>query len=657
VLTRLLASLGWLTLGCGPALAPEPSQAPASSAGRPPNALAPRLSPKPPASVASTAANAAEASADRSIRVAPSAGPVPWTHLAAKNGEDAFQFAIVTDRTGGMRQGVFDAAVQKLNLLEPEFVISVGDLIEGYTEDRQKLRAEWDEFDALVRGISAPFFYVPGNHDLSNDVMREVWRERYGPSYYSFVYKNVLFVCLNSMDGELHRISDTQLAWLTSALKKHERVRWTLVFLHTPLWDDPSGNTPDASSWAPIEAALGERRYTVFAGHHHRYVKRERGNHKYFTLATTGGGSALRGPGYGEFDHVVWVTMSQAGPEVANLMLDGIRDEAVRTDAQRAFQNAILSDDTLKPNPIYYEGTFHTGKSRVIVRNDREAPLTLTLDPGEDSGLSVKPAELTVELPPHSVGDYAFEITSLLNNPRPVTKLPLTWSAHAAGPNGERFELSGTTAFALSPLLNIPRAGRRVVADGSLGEWGYLPFAVGAKAHVSRSTQSHHGPTDSSFEIGLTHSNDLLSIAVRVKDDHVSAEKQRLPWDQDGIELRIDARPDPMRAHSHGSLDGQRFLTIAMSPSAAADDDWYAPEHLQKPEGVEAAVVRTKTGFVAEFNVPKELLARAAGGKLGLVRVNVAVDDADPDGQSQLWWWPDWRSDADIPGSGTFRLR
>lgn len=656
VLTRLLASLGWLTLGCAPALAPEPSQARASRAGLPPSAPAADPSPKPPAKVASPAPNAAEF-AERSILVAPIAGPVPWTHLAAKNDEDAFQFAIVTDRTGGMREGVFDSAVHKLNLLEPEFVISVGDLIEGYTEDQQKLRAEWDEFDGLVRGLSAPFFYVPGNHDLSNDVMREVWRGRYGPSYYSFVYKNVLFVCLNSMDGELHRISDAQVAWLTSELRKHEHVRWTLVFLHTPLWDDPSGNTPDTSKWAPIEAALGARRYTVFAGHHHRYVKRERGDHKYFTLATTGGGSALRGPGYGEFDHVVWVTMTQAGPEVANLMLDGIRDEAVRTDAQRAFQNDILRDDTLQPSPIYYEGKFHTGKSRVIVRNDRDTPLSLTLDPGADSGLAVKPAELTVELPPNSVGDYAFELTSLLQNPRPLTKLPLSWSARAAGSSGERFELSGTTAFALAPLLGIPPTGRRVVADGALGEWGYLPFAVGAKAHVLRNAQSHHGLADASFEIGLSHSNDFLSIAVRVKDDHVSAEKHRLPWDQDGIELRIDARPDPMRAHSRGSLDGQRFLTIAMTPSASADDDWYAPEHLQKPEGVEAAVVRTKTGFSAEFNVPKALLARAAGGKLGLVRINIAIDDADPDGQSQLWWWPDWRSDADIPGSGTFKLR
>ena len=37
-----------------------------------------------------------------------------------------------------------------LNLLQPAFVVSVGDLIEGYTKEPAKLTAEWKEFDAYV---------------------------------------------------------------------------------------------------------------------------------------------------------------------------------------------------------------------------------------------------------------------------------------------------------------------------------------------------------------------------------------------------------------------------------------------------------------------------------------------------------------------------
>lgn len=51
---------------------------------------------------------------------------------------------------------------------------------------------------------------------------------------------------------------------------------------------------------------------------------------RYYSLATTGGGSKLRGTAYGEFDHVAWVTMKKTGPVVANLLLDGILDDALR---------------------------------------------------------------------------------------------------------------------------------------------------------------------------------------------------------------------------------------------------------------------------------------------------------------------------------------
>lgn len=654
-LRRLLAGLGWLTLGCVPARASEPSQSPAQTPALP--TVASKAEPLEGPQAPSPPPSPEQRQRDGSIAVTPSTGPVPWTHLRAQNDAETFQFAIVADRTGGMRRGVFDSAVRKLNLLRPELVLSVGDLIEGYSENERRIERQWDEFDALVRGLSAPFFYVPGNHDLTNDLMRGVWRRRYGSTHYSFVYKNVLFVCLDSMDGGLHRISEAQTAWFRAELAKHEHVRWTLVFLHTPLWDDASGNDTQGTPWAPLAAALGQRPYSVFAGHHHRYVKRELHNRKYITLATTGGGSGLRGPGYGEFDHVVWVTMTQDGPELANLALEGIHDEGVRTDGSRAFQNSVLRDDTFKPSPIYYEGAFRRGSSQLVVRNDRDVPLDVTLTPGKDSGFALTPGRIEVQLPPNSRGDYAFDVTSLLATPRPFAKLPLVWSARASEPNGAAFEFSGTTAISLVRLSNIPHAGRRVVADGSFNEWGRLPIRIDVPSQILRDAERHHGPGDASFEIGLSHSSSMLSIAVRVTDDHVHAERHRLPWDQDGIELRVDPRPDPFRAHSQGRFDGQRFLTIAMSPSASADDDWFAERHLRKPEEVEAAVVKTAKGFNAEFNIPKAELERLAGTELGLVRINIAINDGDPEGQSQLWWWPDWRTNEDIPGSGTFKFR
>ena len=125
-------------------------------------------------------------------------------------------------------------AIRKLNLLQPEFVMSVGDLIEG-SEDREIINAEWDEFDSFVEALEMPFFYVPGNHDIGNQVMADIWEQRFGRSYYSFVYRDVLFVCLNTESPET-RISTAQIAWLEDELAAHKDVRWTLVFMHKPLW-------------------------------------------------------------------------------------------------------------------------------------------------------------------------------------------------------------------------------------------------------------------------------------------------------------------------------------------------------------------------------------------------------------------------------------
>src|SRR5271155_1813650 len=50
----------------------------------------------------------------------------PWTNLKLNNDPSEFRFAVVSDRTGGHRPQVFSKAIERLNLLQPEFVLSVG---------------------------------------------------------------------------------------------------------------------------------------------------------------------------------------------------------------------------------------------------------------------------------------------------------------------------------------------------------------------------------------------------------------------------------------------------------------------------------------------------------------------------------------------------
>lgn len=293
-------------------------------------------------------------------------GPAPWTSLEALDADAQFHFVVVTDRTGGHREGVWAEAMEKINLTRPAFVISVGDLIEGYTEDRAQLDREWQELTAMVDTLVPPFFYVAGNHDYSNAAMSEVWADRFGPSYYAFRYKDTLFVVLNSSifneandpPPEWVEAHDRQMAWLENTLTENSDVRWTYLFMHHPFWREfwwrtiegdgwlgERGAQPDSryatgpAEWRKARALLSERSYTAFAGHTHTY-EYDAGavgphTHEHISLATTGGGvtirprdegrrTELKGPDYAEFDHFVWVTMTEDGPVIANLLLDGI---------------------------------------------------------------------------------------------------------------------------------------------------------------------------------------------------------------------------------------------------------------------------------------------------------------------------------------------
>jgi hypothetical protein len=253
----------------------------------------------------------------------------PWTNLELNNDPDQFQFAIVSDRTGGHRAQVFSQAVARINLMQPQFVLCVGDLIEGGKKKPEQVLAEWKEFDGYVNQLQMPFYYVPGNHDVAFAQNDKIWQDRYGRRWYHFVYRKVLFLCLNTEDPPgSSSIGKEQVAYAKKALEDNKDVRHTIVALHKPVWTYPEKTR---AGWLEVEKALADRKYTVFCGHVHRYRKYVRQGRNYYQLATTGGGSKMRGVEYGEFDHVVWVTMKKDGPVFANLLLDGILPDDLKT--------------------------------------------------------------------------------------------------------------------------------------------------------------------------------------------------------------------------------------------------------------------------------------------------------------------------------------
>lgn len=283
---------------------------------------------------------------------------VPWLGEAFDNAAEKFTFGIVTDLNGEEREGVFSVAVEQLNLLRPELIVTVGDLVEGASSHVDSIAAEYDDFDARARKAKAPLFHVGGNHDLIDPVMRQVWKDRYGAYYYYFIYKNVLFLMLDTEDhtdqrrAEIHEarqaaikvmdgpepekaremayfkmpergtgnIGEEQAAYFQKVIADHPEVSWTLIFMHKPVW-----KREGAGSLEPLEKSLASRPYTVFGGHVHSYSHTVKNNKDHIILGTTGGDQGADDPN--SFDHVTLVTMTREGPSIANLRLDGILDK------------------------------------------------------------------------------------------------------------------------------------------------------------------------------------------------------------------------------------------------------------------------------------------------------------------------------------------
>lgn len=598
-------------------------------------------------------------------------GPVPWTTAPVHDGPRDFSFAVVTDRTGEHRDAVFESAIAKLDLLLPAFVVSVGDLIEGYTQDELLLASEWSEFQGFVARLRVPFFYAPGNHDYSNPVMARVWRERFGPSYYQFRYKDVLFLVLNSelfssVGNPGHPVEgpdtqEAQLDFVRRTLEAQRDARWTFVLLHQPLWDRPQ---PDPG-WLRVEEWLGDRNYTVFAGHLHTYTKQVRHDRRFITLATTGGRSRLRGRDRGEFDHVALVQMTDSGPVIANLMLDGIQDENVRTEAVRDLVGRL--DRSVAQEPILAPARgFRSGSVRFRVRNEGAAPLDLegSFEAGPD--LTPSPARARVHVPPG--GEASVPVS--LRAARPLdlgAAAPALahWRLSSQATDGSPVEIRQESWLLPEAHFACARAPRKVAVDGALGEWPALPFAVRGRPSQQEGAA---GPAGGSFRFGVSYDDDYVYVAVDVVDPTPFFDSSLSERRQDGVSVMLDARKDPARSANQGyfgaiSSGTMGQLAIAqLVPGEPQADPLFGSLLPKPPDGTLRAARRTPRGYSAELAIPRAFLDERQGGPWSAFRLEISQQDYDAQGSESTThvWRPSRFGTSDalaVAGSGTFERR
>jgi hypothetical protein len=246
--------------------------------------------------------------------------------------QDAYFFVVFGDRTGGPPEGVqvLARAVADVNLLGPDLVMTVGDLVEGYNA-RPQWMEQMAEYKRIMDRLDCPWFPVAGNHDV-------YWRgdgkppgeheadfeAHFGPLWYAFRHKTAWFIVLYTDEGnaetgekdfgkpECNAMSPEQLAWLEETLALTREAREVFVFCHHPRW--LGGGYGD--HWAKVHALLAAAGNVkaVFGGHIHRM--RYDGvldGIEYVTLATVGGHQSGLAPEAGYLHHYNVVTVRESG--------------------------------------------------------------------------------------------------------------------------------------------------------------------------------------------------------------------------------------------------------------------------------------------------------------------------------------------------------
>lgn len=586
------------------------------------------------------------------------AQPSPWTDKPFLETPGQFQFAVVGDRSGGHREGVFEAALAKANLLRPRFVMSVGDFIEGYDHDAATIDREWDEVTAAVnQALDMRFFYVPGNHDVhwkekTGLASQERWLARFGRTYYHFVYENVLFLCLCTEDPPPTSMSEEQIAYFKATLEENRDVRWTCVFLHKPMWAEA-----DAKGWDAFEALLQDRPYTVFAGHWHNYVKYERKGRAYYVLATCGGSSELRGAAYGEFDHLAWVTMTDDGPRVANLLLDGIRDDRVCTEPSTRYAEALGAGAfvTQEPWAIGSE-MFSGGTARLRFKNPVDAPVRATVTIAPEFIQWPEPSRIELTLEPRA--EITADVALNLYQPMPsamLRPLPVFWTAEVLPTDAAQPVVSVDGRLALQVAAPMTSAKREtpIVFDGDLADWQWLYWQCYVPGAVTGNHGLWNGPQDGSFRFSVEHDEANLYIGIEVIDDCLTLVPGREAWKQDGLRIFIDGRNIFTVQSAPGGKEFEEFLLVALSPGEG--QTLYRAGDL--PEGTQAVSATTPDGYVTEIAIPTRYLDEKAGIPWQTARINICMTDVDGDPlnpRTYLWWQPDWNGPGDNPQSGVF---
>lgn len=549
----------------------------------------------------------------------------PWTRIPVITNNN-FRFVIISDLTGGEKEGVFESVITKINQLAPDFVMCVGDLIDGYTVDSTVMKGQWKSFHDRIAKLNAPFIYLPGNHDIANNMLFNYWIQQYGYDYYSFKVGNSLFLMLNAYESEQGELSDKQVQYLINVLQAHDIKYPVYVFSHPPLWD-----LYNQKGLSELEPLLSKYKTTFFCGDDHHYIRKEVNRHIHYMLSNTGGGFDTENINLGVFNHILWVTANDEGLTVANILTDGIIPPDIVDNITEKQVYTLLENDWFKIQPTYiYERSAGQFKSNLVLKNHGDLPLQVTGGFIREDNIAFTPDPISytvasgteVSIPVTISNDGNYDVDDF-----PEIKLELTGTYLQ---NGKILRNSEKKIWIIDNLKSCYSKTRKI------------ENIFCRRPGAAEESWSWNGPGDGSFQFSTTYDSDNIYLKITTTDDIIVVDSLLSQNPQDKIFIHFSADT---------SFTSKEYLSFQLSGGEKILTDGIK----KRPgENITGSCSVINNMLSANLTIPRKNL------KSDFFRLNIGFrdqDDTTSSDQSIIWWKPRWGSVNNYPGSGMFQLK
>lgn len=461
----------------------------------------------------------------------------PWTGIPTFAGND-YKFVVLPDKTGGDETGAFELAIEEINRLAPDFVINVGDLIGGYFTDVKYCERDWKDILGRLEKLEAPFFFVGGNHDMTNQLQTDDFIRRFGANYYSFNVGPDLFLVLDTQEHGGRDISDAQVEYFRGVLDGWDG-RHIYVFMHAPLWAPQNHG-----GYEHIDELLQGHRYTVFSGHTHQYYYEQRGGMDYFVVATAGGDSELRGPLFGEYDHIMLVSARDGKPAIANLPIGSLVPNDIVDKNTMPLIHWMTSGSYVKAPYLVLDSTAPEEFGiELSVSNPFDAEMEFGVDFKSGKGLDFSTPHIAGKMAPRSDKKYTVKV----KNPDGVEPGKIVAGIFA------RYEIKGVPQEANGTLAVLTDCVRNLAKGEKM--------TLESRDHYDiDESWDWHGLQDGWFDFDVEYTGRNIVITVRTHDDIRALDKVEIFLESGGKKYAVSCEPEtavltvPVRKIKNGSF-------------------------------------------------------------------------------------------------------